>query len=123
MLRRRFWGDEIGIFSLERPQLEHQFVVFGVRNFRVVVHVIAFVVVSYLRAQLRYARFGIASHDSASALTVSRKLAIRVGVNGPPRSSCRAPCSRSLRLRAVASNSSNVCVGVLGPGRTANRLK
>ena len=49
--------------------------------------------------------------------------ATRVGVRGPPRSSCSAPCNRSFSARAAINSSSNALCAGLGPGNTANRLR
>ena len=117
-LRRGVGGDELGVRALERAQLLHQPVVLGVRDLRVVEHVVAVVVLCDLRAQLGCARRGRRGHDTA--LRRSRSTAMRCGVSGLPRSSCSTPCSRSLRLRAVITSSSNACGGAFGPGSTAN---
>ena len=61
-LRRGVRRDQVGILRLERAQLDHQLIVAGVRNLRLVQLVVALVVVRDLRAQLRDSSFGVLSH-------------------------------------------------------------
>ena len=116
---------ESGVMSvrvgrLEGAQLAHQAVVLGVRDLRIIEHVVAVVVLRQLRAQLGCPRRRRRCHKAAPEPSRSRSVAMREGVSGPPCSSCSTPCSRSFRLRAVNTSSSKACGGGFGPGSTAN---
>ncbi len=107
----RVGGDQLRELRFELPQFDHQLVVLGVRDFRIVEFVVALVVAGNLPPELQYAiphlgfgpLVGVALHgvssDSwwAAAWTwprgpsSSRISTIRPGVNGLPRSSCRPP--------------------------------
>ena len=119
-LRRGVRRDQLGVLRLQRAQLLHQPVVLGVGNLRLIEHVVAVIVLRYLRTQLGSARCRLVCHEAAPALRRSRSSAMRAAVSGLPSSSCRIPHRRSLRLRAVTMSSSKACGGGLGPGSTAN---
>ena len=122
-LSRRVRRDELGICGLERAQLAHQAVVLGVRNLRIIEHVIAVVVLRRSAPQFGGTRRRRRASRGGPAVQGSRRLAIREGVSGPPCSSCSTPCRRSLRLRAVPRSSSKAFGGDFGPGSTANRIR
>ncbi len=118
-LRGRVGRDELGMRRFQRAQFQHQPVVLGVGNQRIIEHVVAVVVLCNLRAQLRRARRRLLRHAPAPAPRRSRSSAMRAGVRGLPCSSCSSPWRRSLRLRAVRMSSSKVSGGGFGPGSTA----
>src|SRR5450759_1077643 len=122
-LRRRIRRHDLGMLPLERDELLHQPIVLGVRNLRLVGHVVAVIQGCELRAQLVGAFHGGASAGGAAAPASSaRIMAMRAAVSASPRSSCSAPCRRSFNWRALESNSSKACGAGNGPGRTAKTL-
>ena len=135
-LRRRIRREQLRMLGLERAQLHHEPVVFGVRNLRIVERVIAVVVALQQLAQLRGARAPRRASPRPPCparscrrgqpscawkrATSSRSAAARCGESGMPLTSCTMPVSSRASSRAVAKSSSTVCSGSSGPGSTAN---
>src|ERR1700730_5310149 len=109
-LRRRVSRNELRMRSLERLELSNELIVLGVGDFRIVEHVVPVVVPSYFRPQFRDTPFGVRLHELASVPSASRNAWILMEVSGPPRSSCNAPSSRSVGIRA--SSASNVAPAI-----------
>src|SRR6185369_429808 len=114
-----------GVAGLERLELVHQPVVLGVRNGRLVEHVVAIVVAVDLIAQLRGALRGAGPrHDQDSpaarawtgASSDCRRRATRCGVSSSPCWSVIAPSSRSASARAARISSSKAALSDNGPG-------
>src|ERR1019366_211886 len=110
-LRRRILREQLRILGFDAPQFQHQAIVFGIRNFRIVERVIAKAV-----AIQQLAQFGCPSgrlslvliHDvqlmvsmAWKRATSSRSASARCCESGTPFESCTTPCNVSASSPAV----------------------
>src|SRR6202030_4006396 len=94
-LRRRVRCDELWMCSLECLELLNEFIVFGVRDVRIVEHVVPVVLTSYFGSQFRNARCDIRLHELAPVPRAYSIVCIVMEASGPTRSWRRVATPRS----------------------------